>query len=317
MLIFFIFPKAVAVQVLTVKRKMSGSPKLLWTQFPSLLWNFTESNFLTFVLPNTMFGLFSSLAAPSLTDCHQPPTVTKLSMRWPLVLIFNWGSVFVFDLANQRHPESLQEDRLNKPWRPIPMNRISSDSARRLLLGAIPVVLSFNCFLGVANETAYIFSLTWLYNDLRGGDNITRDPIIAVAYGLFLSSSLRIALGSGCIISERGYKWIFMQCGVILTTMQVQDLKDQEGDRARGRVTIPLLVGDMLSRWSIAWFILLWSIGCAYFWNLSLRVYMLPLAVGAWVGVTVVRRKDDAWAWKCWCIWLVTLYRLSFVPGCY
>lgn len=296
---------------------MPQSPRPLWMEFPSLIWCFTESNFLTFVLPNTMFGVFSSLAAPNLTDCGQPPPITTLYTRWPLVLLFNWASVIVFDLSNQRHPESLQEDQLNKPWRPIPMDRISPDITRRILLATIPVVFLFNYSLGVASETAYIFNLTWLYNDLGGGNQITRDPIIAIGYGLYLLSSFRIAVGSGCCISERGYNWILMQSGIVLTTMQVQDLKDQAGDRVRGRATIPLLVGDMLSRWSIAVFVQVWSVVCWYFWRLPLWAYIFPLAVGVWVGVRVLQGKDDAWAWKCWCIWQVTLYSLPLVAGCY
>lgn len=293
---------------------MPDSPKLRWTQFPSLIWHFTESNFPTFVLPNTAFGVLSSLASPSLTHCHQPPPIATLISRWPLVLIFNWASVFVFDLANQRHPDSLQEDLVNKPWRPIPMKRISPDATRRLLLASIPTVLLLNHILGVARETAFIFTLTWLYNDLCGGcEVVTRDPIIAVAYGLFFSSSLQVATGPECDISERGWSWIFVLAGVILTTMQVQDLKDQQGDRARGRVTVPLLLGDAVSRWSIVLLILFWSVVCAYFWGLSLWGYLLPLGVGAWVGFRVLQRKDDAWAWRCWCIWQVALYSLPWM----
>jgi hypothetical protein len=52
--------------------------------------------------------------------------------------------------------------------------------------------------------------LTWLYNDLRGGDEIIRDGIIACGYALYLTSSLRIASGLDCHISEHGYLWIAM-----------------------------------------------------------------------------------------------------------
>lgn len=61
-----------------------------------------------------------------------------------------------------------------------------------------------------------------------------------------------------------------MLSGVILTTMQVQDLKDQEDDRARDRLTAPLVTGDASTRWTIALPVLSFSIGCPAFWGFNL-----------------------------------------------
>lgn len=278
-----------------------------------LIWHFTESNFPTFVLPNSAFGFLAALAAPLLTDCSERPALQILLGRMLQVILFNWANVFVFDLANQRLPESQLEDRLNKPWRPLPTGRISPNTTRRWMLITIPLVLTVSAILGVATESAFIMILTWLYNDLRGGDEIIRDGIIACGYALYLTSSLRIALGPEVQITKHGYRWISMMSGIILTTMQVQDLKDQTGDRTRGRKTLPLVLGDTISRWSIAGFILFWSISCSYFWRVTLWGCALPMLTGLGVAFHVVSRSHDAWAWRSWCAWQVVVYALPWL----
>lgn len=280
-----------------------------------LIWQFTESNFPTFVLPNSAFGLLAALAAPLLTDCPERPSTWTFLYRTLAVIVFNWANVFVFDLANQRLPESRLEDQLNKPWRPLPTGRINPEMTRRWMLITIPIVLTVSTILGVATESAFIMILTWLYNDLRGGDEIIRDGIIACGYSLYLTSSLRIASGLDYHISEHGYRWIAMMSGIVLTTMQVQDLKDQAGDRTRGRKTLPLVLGDTVSRWTIVCFTLFWSISCSYFWRMSLWGYALPILTGIGVSFHVVSGSHDARAWRCWCAWQVVVYALPWLAS--
>ncbi|RAL03042.1 UbiA family prenyltransferase [Aspergillus ibericus CBS 121593] len=261
-------------------------PPLRLTDLPALIWHFTESNFTTFVLPNTAFAPHASS-------------------------LFNWTNLLVFDLANQRLAESIREDHLNKPWRPLPRARITPRQAQHLLLGTIPTTIAISWILGVRNESITIGLLCCIYNDLRGGDELARDPIIAVAYSIFLASSVRIAIGDPTAdLSPTGYKWLGMIAGVIVTTMQIQDLKDQTGDRARGRKTWPLVLGDRVSRWWIAGWMVFWSVACTAFWGLSGWVVMVPVGLAGWVGCCVLRRTGDAYAWRWWCVWQVVLYAL-------
>ena len=283
--------------------------------FPHMFWLFTESNFLTFVLPNTAFGIFGALSGTSLTT-HGSPTTAELLQRLPLVTLFNWSNVFIFDLANQRLPESKLEDLVNKPWRPLPTGKITSEQTRTLMLVAIPAVLAINFALGVWQDTALILVLTWLYNDLRGGDGIMRDLIIAVAFAIFNRGSLKLATSQQTEISHEGYSWTAIISVVILTTMQVQDLKDQAGDRGRGRRTIPLVFGDSISRWSIAGFVLLWSCCCASFWKSKDWAFASLILLGGYVASQAVLKRsprDDRLTWRLWCLWLMMLYLLPIL----
>ena len=188
------------------------------------------------------------------------------------------------------------------------------DQARQLTLVAIPVVLGLNFIFGVWRETALLLILTWLYNDLQGGDEIVRNLIIAFAFGLYNHGSLQMATHANeNIVTPRGYTWIAVISGVILTTMQIQDLKDQAGDRARGRKTIPLILGDMSTRWIISILVPLWSCFCVFFWNLPLWAYALPMVLGGQIGLRALQmrnRHDDNLTWKLWYLWLAVLYTL-------
>ena len=266
-------------------------------------------------MPNTSFGILSALAGSFLLH-GQPPTSLQILQRLPLVVLFNWANVFIFELANQRSPESIKEDSVNKPWRPIPSGSVTAEQARKTLLAAVPIVMTINYVLGVWEAGVPIHILTWLYNDLRGGDEIVRDLIIAAAYGLFNLGSLQIAMRDEALIRDEGYVWIAIVSGVILTTMQVQDLKDKAGDKLRGRKTMPLVVGDAASRWMIASFMPFWSVVCAAFWHAEPWMYAVLMTPAAYVEYCALFMRDathDSRTWKLWCFWLATLYILPIV----
>ena len=302
-----------------------------------LAWDFTQSNMFTFVIPNTLFGIAGALAGPALVDLHQPvpssiaQRLFVLLCRLPLVFLFNFINLLNFDLSNQRHPESIIEDEVNKPWRPLVTGKVTPEQTRRALHITVPLALLINYTFGVWQEGLFIEVLIWYYNDLRGSDELYRDAIIAVAYGLFNQGSLRVAAGPESTVSRQGQIWIAMISGVILTTMHVQDLKDQEGDRQRGRKTVALYFGDAFARRALSIMVPLWSVACPSFWLWrSLQgsaegagwpmyvsvLYTLPLALGNFVAWCVLQKRtprDDSRTWKLWCLWhTVGLY---FLPA--
>ncbi|KAL4899954.1 hypothetical protein BDW74DRAFT_183269 [Aspergillus multicolor] len=285
------------------------------SELPSLIWAFTESDLPTFALPNTGFGILAAYVAPTLTDCAEVPSTASLVVHAaPRVLLLNWGNLLVFDIANQRLPESVAEDAINKPWRPLPRGRINPSQARRLLLTAVPVVWAVSSALGAGGESALILVLTWVYNDLHGGDELTRDFIIALAYDLFLVSSLRIAVTATTSCTEvefstTGYQWRGLIAGVVVTTMQIQDLRDQVGDRQRGRKTWPLVLGDA-SRWWIAGCVMFWTASCIGFWGPPSYLAVAAVLLGGWIAGCVLLQRDDVGCWRWWCFWQLVLYSM-------
>ncbi|KAI0896943.1 UbiA prenyltransferase family-domain-containing protein [Annulohypoxylon nitens] len=286
--------------------------------FLHTIWGFLESDFVTFAVPNTAFGMFGAYASSVLTSGGSVvPSTVEVLRRLPFVLAFNIGNLLIFDLANQRSPSSVAEDRLNKPWRPIPQGKITSNQTRRLILILLPAVLMMNYILGAWQQGVFILILTWSYNDLQGGDEaFIREIIIAIAYGLFNSGSLIVAVGAKTSLSALGIAWTAIVSSVILTTMQVQDLKDQAGDKLRGRRTIALFLGEKFSRVSIAFFVCFWSCVSAYFWTLGPIALCCIAVVATIVAVRVIfvnSQKGDARTWRLWCLWHASLYTLPVV----
>ena len=279
-------------------------------------WLLTKSDLITFIVPNTAFGIFGALAGPVLTTGEATSFYAVLA-RTPSVLAWNWLNIIVFDLANQRLPISVAEDRLNKPWRPGPAGRLTPVQMRRLLLIAMPIILAINYSLGAWQETSLLFGLTWMYNDLQGGESIEgRGVIIAIAFGLYNAASVRVACGAGSTLHESGIHWILIISAVILSTMQVQDLQDVAGDKLRNRQTVPLVWGDSAARWSVAVPVLAWSVVCPLYLRLGLLASIFPVTIGIYLALRMFWMRShlaDHLSWQVWAIWLMSLYVLPLV----
>lgn len=133
------------------------------------LWLLTISDIKAMVLPETACGIFGALSGAALTtNIH--PDVYAILRRFPQVLLWNWLNVLLFDLSNQRLPSAIIEDSINKAWRPIPAGRLTATEARHLLLLVIAVVYVESTYVGGLHEAIVVMVLTWMHNDLRGGD---------------------------------------------------------------------------------------------------------------------------------------------------
>ena len=84
------------------------------------------------------------------------------------------------------------------------------------MLVAVLIVSAFNVGMGVWKETALLFVLTWLYNDLRGSDEIIRDLIIAVAFGMYNHGSSTLVADDWVHINDKGFTWITVVSGIIV-----------------------------------------------------------------------------------------------------
>lgn len=287
-----------------------------WSLFYAIrvFWAFVKSDIFTFTTPGILFGMTGALSGGGLFDGPHPHPIDVVS-RLPKVILSNTFTIILFNFANQRSPASVLEDRINKPWRPIPSGMITPDQTRRAALLVAPIALACNYSMGVGSEALLMQVLTFYYNDLCGSDEIVRDGIIAVAYAVVNTMSLKVSIGPENTVSTQGMTWIAIISGIILTTMSVQDLKDQEGDKARDRKTLPLVIGDSRTRIIIACCVPLWSALCASFWNLESGVtHCLPLALGAVVTWRVLLKRtaeEDSKTWKLWCAWHTVIY---FIP---
>lgn len=237
------------------------------------------------------------------------------------MIAWNWLNLVVFDLANQRFPDAVKEDALNKPWRPIPAGYITPKQMRQVLLASIPVVFGINrFFLGAWQATSLLFGLTWMYNDLKGGEEdwLLRKVIIGSAFALYNCGSLRVASGADYSLHSGGIRWVAIIADVIFSTMHIQDLKDIAGDRARDRKSAPLVLGDGTARWTITVPLLAWSLICPLYLGVGLPIIILPVALGTYIALRTLWMRgprEDRKSWYLWAAWLVCLYVLPLAKG--
>lgn len=279
------------------------------------LWLFTVSEHQTIVYPWTAFGLFGALSGFALTT-NQSPDFWAITARLPSTLLWMWCHILVFTVANQRLPNSVIEDSINKAWRPLPSGRITSAQARRLLLGIVPATLVLTHFLGGAEFSRWSLLLTWLYNDLEGADEnyIIRNLINSMGLVCWSAGTTMVACGKDQYqLNAMGYYWLKIEAAIVFTTLQVQDLRDQIGDQARGRRTAPIALGDVFTRWTIAIPVSFWSLFCPYLWGLGFYGFILPALLGGALSLRVLRWRTveaDNLTWRIWGLWVGSLFVL-------
>ncbi|MCJ1385612.1 hypothetical protein MMC17_008735 [Xylographa soralifera] len=283
------------------------------------LWLFTYSDLVSILWPELAFGILSALSGPVLTTNSAPDT-TAILQRLPHLALWTWTNLLVNCVANQRMPHSILEDAANKPWRPLPAQRLTATQARRLLLLAIPLALLVSVCVGALFETAALIILTYMYNDLGLADEsyLLRNVINALAFVSYGSGTTRVASGGDeqVFLSTRAGLWFFVIGAVVASTLQLQDMYDQEGDALRGRSTAPLVLGDRAARWSIALPVVLWSFVCPALWELPVTGFVAPVTIGGIIAVRIVAVRSvvgDRTTFRFWCLWMVAMYILPML----
>lgn len=161
-----------------------------------------------------------------------------------------------------------------------------------------------------------------MYNDLGGSDEpIVRDVVLGISCAIYQTASLRITLGFasaeyhahmqtqpdildmgmgmdimplGDVISPSGYAWTAITGALIATTIPIQDLRDQEGDRLRpNRKTMALVIGDTATRYYLAVMIPAWSLVGTVFWRTP-GWYALPMvAYGGYLAWRLLAKRNS------------------------
>ena len=282
------------------------------------LWLFTRSDLKTVIIPTIIFAMCGAFSGKFVTS-QEKVTISGVLSRLPLVTMWTWLHLLILDISNQRKTSSITEDKMNKPWRPLPAGRLTQDHARKLLLVVVLAAVTISWHLEALRESTALIILNWIYNDLEGAkeDPILRNVLNACGLVSFNAGATAIAADLGrTSFTQNAHTWFAIITSVIFSTIHVQDLADTIGDAAIGRRTIPLVYGDGPARWSAAVLITAWSFLCPWYWGVTIVNYIMPVVVGGTIALQVLLKRDirsDALSWKLWCIWSMTLY---FLPLC-
>jgi 4-hydroxybenzoate polyprenyltransferase len=221
---------------------------------------FTHDQFFDTIVPGTIFSLLATLSGPSL-DLPSPHILSCL-FRAPLTGAWLWLIILQFCLQNQCSSGSPEEDTINKPWRPIPSQRISLGNAKKLLRATHVVAGLASWYLGTFYPFAAWTALSTLYNDLGGSDRsgLVRNVFCGAFFTCSFGGALMVALGP-VGMSKAAVLWTFLVCWcILLTTIQTQEFRDEVGDRARGRRTLVTELGRTRALWTVYGTVGFWSL---------------------------------------------------------
>ncbi len=279
---------------------------------------FTSNNIKDIVLLGATFGCLQALAAPVL---HLGPTQTLLSLicRLPAMLLWSFTNLLLFNLHNQHHSHAIEEDRINKPWRPLPSGRITRQQTRRLILASYPLVFLVSTSVGGMGPALVECLLCLWYNEWGGAeDPLLKNLLNGAGFVCFLAGPLEVATRTSIILQQRGRAggWLFLLCCAICTTAHTQDFRDREGDRMTGRKTLPLVIGDMPARLVVAFGVFISSMAGSAYWQLGVVGGLLPLSIGLLMIVCLFHDRTvdgDKRTWKIWPIWIASLSLLPLI----
>lgn len=286
------------------------------------LFLFTKSDFKTVVFPQSIFAIAVALSGVAASpEARSATDVWAVLSRVPHMVFWIWVHLLLEDLANQRQPQSISEDAVNKPWRPLPSGRISQTESLTLLQAGVPTLALVSLSLGAFTPSAAFMTLVWLYNDLEGSSTgpILRNVVNAAGLcclGWGGHTVLRGKDSGQQITWSQDWRlyWMLMTAAAIATTVHAQDMPDMKGDLARQRKTFPLLYGERLARWSLAVLVVLWSVILPVSCNVqNFTARLLSLGVGSSISVLTMlyqHEPSDKLVWNLWCFWLGGLYLL-------
>lgn len=277
------------------------------------VWLFICNDINSMIIPTMSFVTTSALVEP--LSGSPPPSGSKFAISFVAATLWSCTNLLLFCLHNQRQPAAIEEDRYNKPWRPLPSKRVAPDQIVTFFIFGYPMVMAFSAQFGGLTESIFLGLLTVSYNELGGGNTtlfrnlLNAGGVVLYYNGAFkvftTTSGQRLDIQDGTLLV-----WLGIIGFIIFTTIHVQDLRDQEGDAKRGRRTIPLVYGDLACRISVTIAIAFWSLMVPMFWRATLAGYVIPLGQGAWLmhRALLIRTADgDDKTFKFWSLWMMSL----------
>ncbi|MFE2871032.1 UbiA family prenyltransferase [Embleya sp. NPDC059259] len=208
-------------------------------------WRFVYRDLTASLLPGCLFVL----AGASHSHADAAATGRALARAAVYLTLF----IYIFCVANQLGADP-REDQANKPDRPLASGLVSRAGAWRRWLVAMAVFPLLGWTLGVLWWALLWQAITVVNNFTpvsRWGP--TRDAIIVPGAIVQLAAAWQQIAP----LDATAWRWI-LTLAVVLggLGLQMQDLRDLDGDRMIGRRTFPMLLGERTSRRYLAVLIL-------------------------------------------------------------
>jgi 4-hydroxybenzoate polyprenyltransferase len=200
-----------------------------------LSWLFISADRWTTIFPATCFVMAAVV--------HARLPAPEAAVALVSGAVYFWLFVYEHTLANQL--VGLEEDRVNKPFRPLVTGQ-SSIRGARLRLYAVRVLFPlYGYALGVLEWALMWQVLSVLQHQYGWGRHWLGRNLYA---GLGVIAQLAAAWQMVTVITPGAWRWIATLTVTVTMLMSVQDLRDMSGDRVVRRSTMPLVFGETRTR---------------------------------------------------------------------
>ncbi|MBT2207720.1 UbiA family prenyltransferase [Actinomadura sp. NEAU-AAG7] len=237
----------------------------------------TIDNLLVNIPPSLIFALGACLRA------HLGAVQTAEHAGMIILLQMLFG--YVFDASNQSR--DTDEDRINKPHRPVPSGLITPAGARRRFWCVMPVYTLVGWAMGVV-EWVLLFQAVVTFLNLLCPPRAylwCKTPCMILG----VVAQLAAAWQSVAPIDSTAWRWILIIAVPFCLALPFEDVRDMAGDHAIGRRTPALVLGE--------WPLRVWFAGLLAWIPLALH-YALFLPTHA-SGPRILL-CDTALAIACW-----------------
>ncbi|KIK60219.1 hypothetical protein GYMLUDRAFT_168457 [Collybiopsis luxurians FD-317 M1] len=191
------------------------------------------------------------------------PHAIDIFRRYLYLILWLTAFIYFFDLSNQI--TGVDEDRINKPDRPLPSGKVTLAGAKKRWVVSLLAFLAITLYHPILlTETISWIIVVYFLEATSFGDHWFVKSCLAMGAGTWalLRGSWK-AIAPLTPLAERYVLAMSLWTGLLT---HIQDLRDIKGDAAIGRQTLPIAIGDSQSRWVI---------------TLSLMPVSL---VGLWIG---------------------------------
>ncbi|KAI0854547.1 UbiA prenyltransferase family-domain-containing protein [Xylaria cubensis] len=274
------------------------------------IYLFSCNNILDIIIPGILFGSLNASIASKLS-LGDDLSVFEIAKSIPKMLLWAWSNLLFFNLSNQRH--SIEEDTLNKPWRPLPSGRLNQFQANMFFYCMYPAIAFISLTVGGLLPSLMVIILSFLYDNNNAASNpLLKNLINGVGIVSLFTGPLEVATRSSILEAKPGaIVWIGILMATIATTSHIQDLRDMDGDRAAGRSTVPIAIGAINSRFIGAFGILGWTAIACYLWNARGPGVVISIGTGVAMASSLVlyrNKAGDVFTWKLFPLWMVGLF---------
>ncbi len=218
-----------------------------------LSWRFTGRDVRTNIIPPLIFTL-------AVLRHAWPITLTECAWALLRVLVYFWFYSYTFCLPSQI--VGVEEDRINKPERPLPAGLVSVRGAYYRYFAALLIYAGLGLCFGVLKWTLLWEAVTVLY--VFGGFHRHWFTKNVVSMTLGTVAQLAAAWELVAPLTATTFTPVLTVAFMAGVTALVQDFRDVAGDRLIGRRTMPITIGELPARWVVIGIFLLSPLATYY-----------------------------------------------------